>query len=42
MTQAQYNLWLSVWNQGILAGLSSYDALVNADKAVQKLFNTGE
>lgn len=37
MSQAQYNLWLSVYNQGILSGLSTSQALANADKAVDQL-----
>lgn len=37
MTQAQYQLWLSVWNAGIKSGLSPADALKQADEAAHSL-----
>lgn len=37
MNQAQYNLWLAVYNQGLLSGLSPADSLANADRAVAQL-----
>lgn len=33
MTQAQYQLWLATWNAGVKAGLTSAQALAQADKA---------
>jgi len=32
MTQAQYKLWLAVWNKSIMEGLPSHEAFNLADK----------
>lgn len=37
MTHAQYNLWLATWNAGLKAGLSTSEALAQADKIVSTM-----
>lgn len=37
MSSAQYQLWLATWNAALKSGLSTSEALVQADKAAQAL-----